>query len=161
MKPTAILIFILLFISCDRQSDKLQALQKRMDSLEIRLSKTYKPGFGELMTGVQAHHSKLWFAGQNENWELAAFEIKEIKEILDDILFFQKERVETKLIGMINPGIDSVAQAVRNKNKRSFTDSYQYLTHSCNDCHKLTNFKYNIVKVPDTSPFTNQDFRIK
>jgi len=46
---------------------------------------SYKPGFGEFMGGIQVHHEKLWFAGTNQNWKLAGFEIHEIKESMDDI----------------------------------------------------------------------------
>ena len=35
------------------------------------------PGFEEFMSNIQAHHAKLWFAGQNHNWKLADFEIHE------------------------------------------------------------------------------------
>ena len=35
----------------------------------------YVPGLGELMAGQQVRHAKLWFAGENENWRLAAYEV--------------------------------------------------------------------------------------
>ena len=85
-------------------------LEKKVDSLQKALSNTYKPGFGELMTNVQAHHSKLWFAGKNKNWELAGFEVKELNEILDDLIKYQKQREETKFIEMIYLPLDSVKQ---------------------------------------------------
>lgn len=67
-----ILFIILTFglFACNQPTDKTQVLQNRIDSLEQKLANTYKPGFGEFMSGIQAHHSKLWFAGQNENWNL-------------------------------------------------------------------------------------------
>jgi len=46
------------------------------------------------MSGVQAHHSKLWSAGQNQNWKLADFEIHEIMEAIDNIQKYQSERKE-------------------------------------------------------------------
>jgi hypothetical protein len=33
----------------------------------------YKPGVGELMNSVQLHHAKPWFADENQNWLLAAY----------------------------------------------------------------------------------------
>ena len=44
----------------------------------------YEPGLGEFMTATQLRHAKLWFAGKNSNWDLAAYEIDEIKEGLED-----------------------------------------------------------------------------
>jgi hypothetical protein len=44
----------------------------------------YQPGLGEFMTATQLRHAKLWFAGKQNNWDLAAYEIDEIKEGLED-----------------------------------------------------------------------------
>ena len=43
----------------------------------------YVPGLGEFMSSAQTHHAKLWFAGTVGNWELAAYELDEIKETFD------------------------------------------------------------------------------
>jgi hypothetical protein len=44
----------------------------------------YRPGLGEFMAATQLRHAKLWFAGKMNNWDLAAYEIDEIKEGLED-----------------------------------------------------------------------------
>src|ERR1700733_5589312 len=44
----------------------------------------YEPGLGEFMTATQLRHAKLWFAGRESNWDLAAYEIDEIKEGLEE-----------------------------------------------------------------------------
>ena len=36
---------------------------------------SYEPGLGEFMTATQLRHAKLWFAGTQNNWDLAAYEI--------------------------------------------------------------------------------------
>ena len=84
----------LLAISCKQPGNSNAALQSRIDSLEIKLATTYKPGFGEFMSSIQAHHAKLWFAGKNQNWELADFEMHEIGETLDAIKEYQNAREE-------------------------------------------------------------------
>ena len=112
------------------------------------------------MSGIQAHHSKLWFAGQNENWKLADFEVHEIMEAIEDIQKFQTERKESQMIGMINPALDSINNAIQQKNSTLFKSSYILLTNTCNNCHRSANFEFNVVKIPDTQPFSNQDFKI-
>ena len=44
----------------------------------------YEPGLGEFMTATQIRHAKLWFAGRQKSWDLAAYEIDEIKEGLEE-----------------------------------------------------------------------------
>ncbi|MBL0268653.1 MAG: hypothetical protein IPP99_08310 [Chitinophagaceae bacterium] len=66
MKYIILVLWVSALSSCKQQTDNKQ-LQNRIDSLEIQLANSYKPGFGELMSSIQTHHAKLWFAGQNEN----------------------------------------------------------------------------------------------
>lgn len=157
-----IFFFILTFglFACNQQTENTKVLQNRIDSLESKLAQTYKPGFGEFMSGIQAHHSKLWFAGQNENWKLADFEVHEIMEAIEDIQKYQTERKESQMAGMIVPALDSVNAAIQQKNPDQFKSSYTLLTNSCNNCHRAANFEFNLVKIPDSQPFSNQDFKI-
>ena len=71
--------------SGNQPADNRKVLQRRIDSLETKLADMYKPGFGEFMSSIQAHHSKPWFAGQNENWKLADFEVHEIMEAIENM----------------------------------------------------------------------------
>ncbi|MEO7982864.1 MAG: hypothetical protein ABI688_02160 [Bacteroidota bacterium] len=154
-----LLFFIL--TGCNRSATNTRQLQARIDSLEQKLSATYKPGFGEFMSGIQVHHAKLWFAGINNNWELANFEVHEIMEALDDLQTFQTERKETKNLPMLNPALDSVNKAIQEKNAVLFKNSFILLTATCNNCHKAVEFSFNEVKIPETPPFSNQVFTKK
>ena len=154
-----ILIFIAFgLLSCNHKMDNNQKVQSRLDSLEKQLAETYKPGFGEFMSGIQAHHSKLWFAGLNQNWKLADFEIHEIMEVIDDIKKYQSGRKESQLIGMIVPALDSINFAIQQKDIELFKGSFMRLTNECNHCHRETDFEFNRVIVPGVSPFSNQNF---
>ncbi len=149
----------LLTISCKQSGNSNAALQSRIDSLEKKLAATYKPGFGEFMSSIQIHHAKLWFAGKNKNWELADFEMHEIAETIDAIKEYQTEREESKKVDMIKPSLDAVNDAIQKKDSALFNSSYLLLTSTCNNCHKAVNFGFNVVKVPETPPFSNQAFK--
>ena len=156
----AITLSLIVFgiISCRRPEGASQIMQSRIDSLEARNSRAYKPGLGEFMRGIQDHHVKLWFAGSNENWTLADFEIQEIKETLEDIAKFEAERKEIQHIAMINPAVDSILLSIQKKDPIRFRTSYLLLTKTCNDCHHATGFGFNVIKQPTDNPFPNQDF---
>jgi hypothetical protein len=149
-----------MLLSCNQQSNQASQMQSKIDSLQKQLDKTYKPGLGEFMTGIQLHHAKLWFAGQSQNWPLADFEIHEIDESLDDINEFCKDRPEVKSIGMLKPAIDSVTDAIRQKDLKLFKTSFSLLTNTCNNCHKATDHGFNVVIIPANPPVPNQDFRV-
>ncbi len=154
------LLFIVLFLwGCDQGPGNTKILEARVDSLEKKLNDTYKPGLGEFMSGIQVHHAKLWFAGLNENWELADFEVHEILESVDAIKRYEIERNESKSIPMIEPALDSVNAAIQQKNLSQFKTSFVLLTNTCNNCHKSVNYPFNNVKIPESPPFSNQVFQ--
>jgi len=150
---------VCLLISCKQSDQSTTTLESRIDSLETKLAHIYKPGFGEFMSSIQVHHAKLWFAGQNQNWQLAEFEMHEIAETLDAIQQYQTEREESKKVEMLKPSLDAVKDAIDKKDPALFNSSYILLTNSCNNCHKAVDFGFNVVKVPETPPFSNQAFK--
>ncbi|MBI1344581.1 MAG: hypothetical protein GC171_16795 [Terrimonas sp.] len=143
-----------------RQPNNNQQLQNKIDSLEQLVANPYKPGLGEFMSGIQVHHAKLWFAGENQNWALADFEINEIREALEDIRAYCSDRPETKEISMADQPLDSLSKAISDKDLKRFTSSFKFLTLTCNRCHTATQHAFNIITLPTTPPFSNQSFNI-
>lgn len=160
MKTKLLCLFMALWFSgCNRQPETTQKqLEARIDSLQKMIDKGYRPGLGEFMTGIQLHHEKLWFAGKNQNWELADFEINEIREALTDINAYCSDRPEVHFLPMLNSPLDSLGNSIRDKNSSSFQKNYITLTNTCNSCHQTTHHGFNVIKLPDSSPFSDQDF---
>ncbi|HVT85738.1 MAG TPA: hypothetical protein VHD35_11080 [Chitinophagaceae bacterium] len=152
------LITFLLF-SCGNETTNVKKLQSRIDSLEQKIKDSYKPGLGEFMSDIQVHHAKLWFAGMNENWDLADFEIHEIMESVDDIKKYETDRSESKSVPMIEPAIDSLNIAIQKKDLSQFKNNFLLLTNTCNKCHRAVNYSFNDVKIPESPPFSNQVFK--
>lgn len=159
-RKTVLFFSILLMLAaCNRATNDHHQLQAQVDSLQIKLNDAYKPGLGEFMLGIQLHHAKLWFAGTNKNWKLADFEIKEIGESLDDIKKYCTDRPEVKNLGLIDPSINSISNAIQQKDFGSFKDAFITLTNNCNNCHKITQHEFNVVTIPTALPVVNQDFK--
>ncbi len=160
MKQVILSGLAILLLSCNQSSQKQAALESRVDSVEKKVTETYKPGFGEFMSNIQAHHAKLWFAGQNQNWKLCDFEIHEIMESLDYIQKFETERKESQMISMLTPAIDRINYAIKQKDPTLFKSSYVLLTNTCNTCHRESQFEFIVVKIPENQTFSNQDFKV-
>ena len=153
-----ILLFTATFFYACNQSGNSAQLQLRIDSLEKEIDASYKPGLGEFMSQIQVHHAKLWFAGKSKNWKLADFEIHEIMESLDDIQQYAAERPESKKVIMLQPAIDSVNRAIKQKDTALFKGSFELLTATCNNCHNAVEYDFNKVKIPEIPPLSNQVF---
>lgn len=160
MKVVVFSLLLSALVSCNSNSNNKE-LESRIDSLEQNLSNSYKPGLGEFMFNIQVHHAKLWFAGQNQNWKLADFEVHEIMEAIDDIKAFNTDRPEVKSLVMINAPLDSVNAAIQQKNAAAFKSGFILLTNTCNNCHQATDHGFNVIKIPDNPPVSNQTFKVQ
>jgi hypothetical protein len=127
----------------------------------------YQPGLGELMSLTQMRHAKLWFAGQEQNWPLAEYEVDEMQEGFDDVVRFHPSHKDSPIpLSVLVPKImgqplAGVRAAVKARDPRTFAAAYDALTAGCNSCHQATNFGFNVVKRPSSpSWFGNQTFAV-
>jgi hypothetical protein len=130
-------------------------LHAQIDSLKDQLKKSYVPGTGELMTNIQIHHAKLWFAGSNSNWLLAEYQESLIRSGFKKVQQYHGQ----KLVAMIEPAMDSVEKAIREKNAGSFRRQFEFMTSSCNNCHLVTDHPYNVILTPTNVPLDNQRYK--
>jgi hypothetical protein len=156
---TVILFSAALFAGCINHTEEAKSLQKQIDSLRIRWNNSYKPGMGELMSNIQLHHSKLWFAGENKNWPLAEYNESLIQSAFKKIQLYHGDKPEAKAAFMIIPAMDSISKAISEKSKGSFERSFLLLTVTCNNCHTVTSHAFNVITIPKIPPVTDQDFR--
>lgn len=161
MKKNLSIFAIALCISCNNNDSvkPVSASVLNTDSLH-KLMEQYAPGLGEIMGGIQTHHAKLWYAGINDNWKLAQYEIDELKERFEQARDIETARPEVKMIPMMYPSIDSINDAISNKNLAQFKSGFQLLTTSCNSCHAANNFEFNVITIPTAPPVSNQDFKV-
>lgn len=122
----------------------------------------YEPGLGEFMTATQLRHAKLWFAGKNSNWELASYEIDEIKEGLEDAArlhaVFDGIPVADMIKTILDPKIEQLEKAIEAKSSARFVSAFDGLTEGCNSCHTKAGKPFIRIRRPDTPPLSNQNF---
>jgi hypothetical protein len=125
----------------------------------------YVPGLGEIMSLTQMRHMKLWFAGQGENWELAAYETDELSEGFADVVRFHPTHESTpdplsELVPEFTSGpLGALRSAIGSRDLASFTAAYDSLTRGCNGCHRAAGFSFNVVRRPVENPYSDQRFR--
>ena len=122
----------------------------------------YTPSLVEFMMNVQSHHSKLWLAGNARNWDLADYQVDELKELLEDIAKRVPDYKGTPVGKMIEsttmPPIGDVESAIEARDLAKFTAAFDKLTAACNACHEAANRGFIVIQRPATSPFSNQSF---
>ncbi|HEY7661491.1 MAG TPA: hypothetical protein VH934_00065 [Xanthobacteraceae bacterium] len=126
------------------------------------LPKSYIPGLGEFMGRIQVDHAKLWLAGTAHNWELAAYQLNELKEVLSDVQdlvpSYQNVPVGEMIDAIITGTITDLEGAIGARDPGKFAASFDKLTAACNSCHQAANHGYIVIRRPTQSNFSNQDF---
>ncbi len=118
-------------------------------------SATDVPGLGEIMTLQQLRHIKLWFAGHDGNWPLAAYEIGELQEGFEDV---------DKLVGgdtvdrEVGAPIKGLQKVVADKDRAAFPAAFDKLSAGCNSCHHLLDHPFIAIQRPTLLPYSDQSF---
>ena len=122
----------------------------------------YAPGLGEIMSLQQMRHSKLWFAGSAGNWELAGYELDELKEGFDDVLkLFPTQdgvRLAPLLEDIATGAIPDLGKTIAARDQAKFAAAFDALTAACNGCHQSAKHGFIVIQRPTSLPYSNQSF---
>src|SRR3981189_1216036 len=111
---------------------------------------------------IQPRHAKLGLAGKEENWALAGYAFKELKQG-----FLITARALPRWKGLPVPALSDAALsqplalldfAIKANEPRQFAEAYGRVTTGCNACHATTDHAFVVIQPPDggaASP--NQD----
>ncbi len=121
-------------------------------------SDQYVPRLGELMGAVQVRHVKLWFAGKAQNWELADFELRQLKAGLVESALLYSGIPVTNVTTLEGP-LKSVSEAITTKDGHKFARAVGELTDGCNSCHQSMGRGFILMRIPaEDQPFGDQHF---
>lgn len=115
------------------------------------------PRLADIMSTTQLRHMKLWFAGASSNWNLAAYELRQLKESLVEAASLYPGIPVTNVTTMAAP-VQALVDAIEARDNREFAATFGSLTHGCNVCHQSMGRGYIVMKMPTVSPFSNQVF---
>lgn len=130
---------------------------------KIRALEEQTPGLGEYMTTIQLHAGKLWFAAKAANWELAEYELDEMKETMETAKGVGGEKNGVKIAAVLDSvlktQVAALSSAVKNGNAAQFQKSYEETLSACNGCHSDAGYKFIQIIRPAAPPVTNQRFQ--
>ena len=141
----------------------LQDSLKRVQT-ELATAKESMPGLGDYMTTIQLHAGKLWFAAKASNWELAEYELDELKETMEAAKGLNAEKNGVKISGVLDSVLQTqvaqLTESINRKNPAEFQKSYDETLSACNGCHTEAGYKFIHIVRPIAPPVTNQKWEI-
>ena len=143
-----------------QQPNKVPDLAKL--AAEIETIKGKLPDQAHAMQDVGYHFSNLWFAGQQEHWELANFYWLEVRSHLRwavRIIPVRKDNagrdIDLKAIlqAFENTPLKQLEDAIKAKDKAKFEKEYRFTLETCYACHKASDKPFIRLQMP-TQPET-------
>jgi hypothetical protein len=123
----------------------------------VAQSEAYVPALAEIMSAAQWRHIKLWFAGKHANWELASYELRQVRASLEDAASYY-HRIPVEYVNATVEPVLAIAAAIEAKDSVRFIKGYNELTAACNACHEGVGRGFIVIQVPTASPFSDQSF---
>lgn len=123
---------------------------------------SYLPDLGDLMATMQLRHLKLAWAGDLKNWELASYEVGEMRKSFAVAAklypVFQNVQLAKLIADVSEPALKEIDDSIKAKDHIAATRAFKNLTDACNSCHKAARFGFIEIHVPTSLPFSNQSF---
>ncbi len=146
----------------NRNNRDLAALQESLKraQAELATARESMPGLGEYMTTIQLHAGKLWFAAKASNWELAQYELDELKETMEAAKGLNAEKngvkISSVLDSVLQTQVAELDKSIKSKSPAEFQKSYDETLSACNGCHTEAGYKFIHIVRPSAPPVTNQ-----
>jgi hypothetical protein len=114
----------------------------------------YLPSISDLMIAtIQPRHERLWRAGQDGNWEFAAYELGNLHGAFDRLghahPVTQNISFPEMITSVTEQPIKELKSAIQSKDATAFTKAYADLTDACNSCHQALNHGVVEIVVPN------------
>ena len=126
----------------------------------------YNPTLGDLMNLlIQPRHVKLWLAGKQENWPLAGYALKEIRQSFVRIAAGVPHHNGAPMADLIETAMGEpmalIDFTIKAGEPRQFAEQYAKLTAGCNACHVSTGHPYIVSRCRMEPHSVIKNFRSK
>ncbi|TVQ99305.1 MAG: hypothetical protein EA398_12325 [Deltaproteobacteria bacterium] len=105
-------------------------------------------GMGTAMLAVGQRHAQLYWAGVDENWAYAAYQLEELEEVIERALVRRPHHAEAGS-PWLETAIPAMAEAIAAEDVETFLDGFAAFTVTCNACHGATGYAYIQVHPPE------------
>jgi catalase len=100
---------------------------------------SYVPELADLMSITQERFSRLAYAPEKNDWDLAAYEAAHLRKTFDTAVklypVFGDVQQEKLVHEATTPALNAIDKAISSKDLRRFDTAFKDLRDACNSCH--------------------------
>ncbi len=150
MKQIIILLLTLGLFACNQQTEKENAQGdwiKGTDADQIKTIEKHFRGFDNAMVETGYRYQELYWAGQDQNWEYASYQLEKIKITIENGLERRPKRAKSAE-HFLTYVLPEMKKTIEKKDTVIFNKYFQALTVSCNNCHAMEKVPFFSVQIP-------------
>lgn len=159
---SAIFLFMIFFISCNQSESGQDVAQEDLltqpigsqdwltGNLEEKLETitNHLRGFDMAMVETGYRHVELYWAGRDENWDYAAYQVEKLQLAIERGLERRPARAASAQ-QYLNQALPAMAEAVQERDRELFEKEFETFTQSCNACHHAEQVPHFNVQIPE------------
>lgn len=147
-----IVIYAIAFflLSCNQQNDNKAAQGdwiKGSKTEQIKIIEKQFRGFDNTMVETGYRYQEFYWAGQDENWEYANYQLEKIEVAIKNGLERRPKR-EKSAEHFLTYVLPKIKKSLEKKDIKVFNESFQIMTINCNSCHSMEKVPFFNVQTP-------------
>ena len=149
MKNLVLLLVIFITTACQNKSQEQPqgswitgSGQNQIETIEKQFR-----GFDMAMVETGYRYVELYWAGKDQNWEYASYQLQKIRKTINNGLERRPKRAKSAT-NFLNTTLPEMEKAIQSQDSVTFAKNFHKLTISCNTCHELEKLTFFNVKEP-------------
>lgn len=135
-------------MACNEQKQQVHGSWiKGTEEEKLKTIENQFRGFDMAMVETGYRYQELYWAGQDENWDYAGYQVAKIKIAIENGLERRPLRAKSAE-HFLNNVLPEMQKSIESKDTVEFNKSFQMMTVSCNSCHALEKVPFFSVKTP-------------
>lgn len=143
-----LIVFALTSSACNSKSETSKAEwiigteQEKIKTIENQFR-----GFDNAMVETGYRYQELYWAGQDQNWEYADYQLEKIKTAIENGLQRRPKRAKSAAHFLTNV-LPEMKKSLESKDTAVFNTGFKAMTINCNSCHAMEKVPFFNVQIP-------------
>ena len=140
---------VLLFMtaSCDNRQERTDGdWIIGTDAEKLKIIEQQFRGFDNAMVETDYRYRELYWAGQDQNWEYATYQLGKIKVVIERGLQRRPKRARSSKFFLDE--LPAMQKSIDSKDTATFNKGFLVLTTHCNNCHTMEKMPFFTTKPP-------------
>ena len=147
---SAAVMAVVVISACQTETEKTYETRWVGETMEEILGNVESQfgGFSQAMMEVNYRYNELYWAGVDENWGYAEYQLD---KLLDATLkgFVRRPDREASAAQFVNTSTPRLMETIENEDGDTFLERFDRYVESCNTCHEMEDVSFMRVIVPE------------